>query len=369
MKEAKVIKVVLTGGPGGGKTSVLNAIKNLAQVDGKYKNIIKLGDKKIKLITIPETATELISNGITPTESKKVYDFQEALFNIQKAKEENAMNVLKFGYDADIVLFIYDRGLLDGMAYLDTKVDFENILFSNGVQELELLDSYDLVIDLLSTAVCSPDKYSSVSNQSRYEDKKWAKSVDERTTAMWVGHRNMRVFDSSVPLEEEIENVINYLTDYILNGKNNEKESFCIVCSDDAFLKYNDENSRRIHIENMHVSHLSNSYIDTVLTQRVYKNYSSYFLKTIVKENGVERVVNEVKINKNTHQRIINTYGIDSIESMEELSFVEGTEQYRVLFYKDCTLLEVNQKAIDGNIKLPYGVKIIDKNKEKVLKK
>lgn len=369
MEEVKVVKVVLTGGPGGGKTSVLNAIKKMAEEDGKYKNIIKLGDKKIKLITVPETATELISNGITPTEAEKVYDFQEALFKIQRAKEENAMNVLKFGYDADIVLFIYDRGLLDGMAYLDTKGEFENILFSNGVQELELLDSYDLVIDLLSTAVCSPDKYSSESNQSRYEDKEWAKSVDERTTAMWVGHRNMRVFDSSVPLEEEVENVINYLTNYILSGKDNKKESFSIEYSDDAFLKYNDENSRRIYVENVHLSYLSNSYIDTVLTQRVYKNYSSYFLKTIAKENGTERVIKEEKIDKKTHSALINRYGVDSVESMEELSFVEGTEQYKVSFYSDCTLLEVNHKAINGNIKLPYGVKIIDKNKEKVLKK
>ena len=52
-----IIKIVLTGGPAGGKTSVLNAIKELSvnDVDSKYKNIINLNVKKIKLITVPET--------------------------------------------------------------------------------------------------------------------------------------------------------------------------------------------------------------------------------------------------------------------------------------------------------------------------
>ena len=50
-----IIKIVLTGGPAGGKTSVLNAIKELSvnDVDSKYKNIIHLNGKKIKLITLP----------------------------------------------------------------------------------------------------------------------------------------------------------------------------------------------------------------------------------------------------------------------------------------------------------------------------
>ena len=39
-----IIKIALTGGPAGGKTSVLNAIKELSvnDVDSKYKNIIHL---------------------------------------------------------------------------------------------------------------------------------------------------------------------------------------------------------------------------------------------------------------------------------------------------------------------------------------
>ena len=43
----KIVKVVLTGGPGGGKTSVLNAIKNLTITEDGYKNIedIKVGEK------------------------------------------------------------------------------------------------------------------------------------------------------------------------------------------------------------------------------------------------------------------------------------------------------------------------------------
>ena len=45
-----IIKIVLTGGPAGGKTSVLNAIKELSvnDVDSKYKNIIHLNSQNLK---------------------------------------------------------------------------------------------------------------------------------------------------------------------------------------------------------------------------------------------------------------------------------------------------------------------------------
>lgn len=357
----KIVKVVLTGGPGGGKTSVLNAIKNLAITEEGYKNIIKLGDKKIKLVTISETATELISSGITPTEAERIYDFQDILFEIQKSKEESSIKSLRFGYDADIILFLYDRGLLDGMAYLDKKGEFEDIMASKDVKELDILDKYDLVLDLLSTATCAPEKYGFESNEARFEDVEWAKSVDRKTSAAWVGHRNMKLFDSGVSLEEEVNNVIEYLKDYILNGSNIEKEEYFIENSPVSFSKYNDVNSRRINVVNTHIDFGIDNVVDTILVKRTYRGYSTYFLQFVTKGSEKARIIKDERIDENTYKRLLTRYDIKNVEEKKELSFVEGKHLYKVSFYNDFTTLEVEKGLDNEEIIIPKDIKIIRK--------
>ena len=357
----KIVKVVLTGGPGGGKTSVLNAIKNLAITEEGYKNIIKLGDKKIKLVTISETATELISSGITPTEAERIYDFQDILFEIQKSKEESSIKSLRFGYDADVILFLYDRGLLDGMAYLDKKGEFEDIMASKDVKELDILDKYDLVLDLLSTATCAPEKYGFESNEARFEDVEWAKSVDRKTSAAWVGHRNMKLFDSGVSLEEEVNNVIEYLKDYILNGSNIEKEEYFIENSPVSFSKYNDVNSRRINVVNTHIDFGIDNVVDTILVKRTYRGYSTYFLQFVTKGSEKARIIKDERIDENTYKRLLTRYDIKNVEEKKELSFVEGKHLYKVSFYNDFTTLEVEKDLDNEEIIIPNDIKIIRK--------
>lgn len=357
----KIVKVVLTGGPGGGKTSVLNAIKNLAITEEGYKNIIKLGDKKIKLVTISETATELISSGITPTEAERIYDFQDILFEIQKSKEESSIKSLRFGYDADVILFLYDRGLLDGMAYLDKKGEFEDIMASKDVKELDILDKYDLVVDLLSTATCAPEKYGFESNEARFEDVEWAKSVDRKTSAAWVGHRNMKLFDSGVSLEEEVNNVIEYLKDYILNGSNIEKEEYFIENSPVSFSKYNDVNSRRINVVNTHIDFGIDNVVDTILVKRTYRGYSTYFLQFVTKGSEKARIIKDERIDENTYKRLLIRYDIKNVEEKKELSFVEGKHLYKVSFYNDFTTLEVEKGLDNEEIIIPNDIKIIRK--------
>ena len=357
----KIVKVVLTGGPGGGKTSVLNAIKNLAITEEGYKNIIKLGDKKIKLVTISETATELISSGITPTEAERIYDFQDILFEIQKSKEESSIKSLRFGYDADIILFLYDIGLLDGMAYLDKKGEFEDIMASKDVKELDILDKYDLVVDLLSTATCAPEKYGFESNEARFEDVEWAKSVDRKTSAAWVGHRNMKLFDSGVSLEEEVNNVIEYLKDYILNGSNIEKEEYFIENSPFSFSKYNDVNSRRINVVNTHIDFGIDNVVDTILVKRTYRGYSTYFLQFVTKGSEKARIIKDERIDENTYKRLLTRYDIKNVEEKKELSFVEGKRLYKVSFYNDFTTLEVEKGLDNEEIIIPNDIKIIRK--------
>ena len=59
----KIWKFVITGGPCAGKTEAVKIVKK------------DLTDKGLKVIVVPETATELISSDITPWEFVRV-EFQ-----------------------------------------------------------------------------------------------------------------------------------------------------------------------------------------------------------------------------------------------------------------------------------------------------
>lgn len=374
----RVIKIALTGGPAGGKTSVLKAINALVEnkEDSDYKNIIYLNDTKIKLITIPETATELISNGITPVEAKSVYDFQNILFAIQKSKESNALQTVKFGYDVDVCLFIYDRGLLDGRAYLNNKDEFNCIVAENDMKELEILDNYDLVIDLLSTATCAPKKYNLGSNKARFEDVEWAKSIDNLTSTAWAGHRNLKLFSSDMPFKDEIEEVIKYIKSYITYGVENNQISYLIENDYDVFSKYTDEFSRRINVTKTYIDFGFTSTMNTALVKRTYKGCTTYFLQVSEKNN---RIIKDEKIDEITYEILSNRYDVIKEIEKEELSFVENGHLFKVSFYDDFTTLEVDKDDKRSIMELPEGIKIIEKlddsldklskSKQKVLKK
>ena len=63
-KEVKVSKIVLTGGPCAGKTTALTWINNYFSQRG------------YTVLFVPETATELISNGVAPWTCGTNYDYQ-----------------------------------------------------------------------------------------------------------------------------------------------------------------------------------------------------------------------------------------------------------------------------------------------------
>ena len=66
------IKIALTGGPSGGKTMILEKLKEYVRENTDYN-----------LIIVPETATELSNNIIRPQDVLNAYDFQNTVFKRQ----------------------------------------------------------------------------------------------------------------------------------------------------------------------------------------------------------------------------------------------------------------------------------------------
>lgn len=191
-----ITRIVLTGGPAAGKTTLISRIlKEFRQEDGW------------KVITIPETATELISGfGIRPFGNcVSMEDFQYFVIEDQLHKERLALKGAEM-VPEDKVLIIYDRAVLDDKAYI-SDAQFAKTLAHFGKTEQEVLSGYDAVLHLVTCAKGAEFAYN-YGNAARYETVEVAREKDDLTLRAWSSHPAVYVIDNSVNFEDKIDRAI-----------------------------------------------------------------------------------------------------------------------------------------------------------------
>lgn len=176
--------VVLTGGPCGGKSTTLPLLKyGLELMEDPH------GNKKYKVLLLNEVATSLINEKITPkTLSGGVKEFQQRIFNTQLKEEKNLIDeATKFEEENPNTecIILCDRGLLDGLAYMDQESRISTLYAHNFTLE-KVYNRYDLVIHLHNFA--SDNKLYSERKESRWEDIKQARELDENLFNIWKYH-------------------------------------------------------------------------------------------------------------------------------------------------------------------------------------
>jgi predicted ATPase len=166
-------RIVLTGGPGGGKTTALDLIRR--EFSGK-------------IATVPEAATMIFSGGIERSIDNHVLKTQQtAIFNLQKHLED----IQRATYDHSIILC--DRGSLDGLAYWPGSSDeFFQAMNTNLEDELA---RYDAVIFFESAAKSGESIKSN--NPIRNESEKAAIVIDDKLQKIWSQHPNFNLIKSS----------------------------------------------------------------------------------------------------------------------------------------------------------------------------
>ena len=188
----KITRIVLTGGPAAGKTTLISRILK------EFKQ-----DEGWKVITIPETATELISGfGIKPFGNcVSMLDFQYFVIADQLHKEQLALKAAQMVPEEN-VLVIYDRALLDDKAYISDD-EFREVLASFGKTEDEVISGYDAVLHLVSCAKGAEFAYN-YGNEARYEPLDVAREKDDLTLRAWSAYPNLKIIDNSVDFEDKI---------------------------------------------------------------------------------------------------------------------------------------------------------------------
>ena len=192
----RIVKIVLTGGPAAGKTTLISRIlKEFKRDDGW------------KVITVPETATELISGfGIKPFDNcVSMLEFQDFVIADQLHKEALAVKAAEMVPEEN-VLIVYDRALLDDKAYI-TDDEFSATIAKFGRTEDEVLANYDAVLHLVTCAKGAEFAYN-FGNEARTESLEYAREMDDRTLRAWSAHPNLRIIDNDANFNNKIERAL-----------------------------------------------------------------------------------------------------------------------------------------------------------------
>ena len=200
-KQIKISKIVLTGGPCAGKTTALSWISN-------YFTKIGYG-----VLFVPETATELITNGVAPWTCGTVCDFQMLNLKLQKYKEKTFEKAAKT-MDNEKILIVCDRGMLDSKAYMK-EIDFKKILKDLKTTEIKERDSYDAIFHLVSAAKGKEEAYTLSNNTARTESLEEAKKLDDKIISAWTGHPHFRIIDNSTDFEEKLEKLLKEISAFL----------------------------------------------------------------------------------------------------------------------------------------------------------
>lgn len=172
--------VVLTGGPGAGKSAVLAAARAI------YCEHVA---------AIPEAATVLFGGGFPrhATVAGRAAA-QRAIYHVQREGERLVEDELH-AHSA-----LCDRGTIDGEAYWPGEPwEYWAAVASTREQQLA---RYSLVVHMRTPAI---DGGYDHANQLRIEDARAARLIDERILAAWAEHPNRVVIEPSDHFEDKLE--------------------------------------------------------------------------------------------------------------------------------------------------------------------
>ncbi len=187
MMTNKKIKIAITGGPSGGKTTLIDALQK---------------DLTGKLAVVPEAATILYRGGFPrkATELNRRHA-QRAIVFIQKELEDLIVAT------SETNLIVCDRGSLDSIAYWPAdENDFFTSLKTDKKTELA---RYDWVIHLDTASLDSFDS----SNPIRTENHTEAMLLNEAIKKAWEGHPNRILIEHEKNFLDKISKAKKLITD------------------------------------------------------------------------------------------------------------------------------------------------------------
>jgi len=196
------LRVVLTGGPCGGKTSAITRLSDYYRLKG---HSVYVG---------PEVATLLFNSGVDI--KNKIRSHEEVLANkaigIQLALEDALYNLAAHSQELLRPIILLDRGINDTKAYVSPETWNKVSQYHEISNDYEYY-CYELIIHLVTAAIGAEQYFTNENNPARQCSLELARELDTRTQAVW---ERKKVIDNSTDFTGKLKRVIS-LIDSALN--------------------------------------------------------------------------------------------------------------------------------------------------------
>ena len=178
------MRIVLTGGPGAGKTAVLELLRHSLCEHA---------------LILREAAGVVFGGGFPRDSARGVHRAaQRAIFFVQRELEAA-------GEATGASILLCDRGTVDGSAYWRGP---DSLWESVGFTRADELRRYDVVVHL---RVPSEQHGYRTQNPLRVETAPEARRIDDRIALAWRGHPNLHVVEASANFMDKAEQVLEIL--------------------------------------------------------------------------------------------------------------------------------------------------------------
>eukprot|EP00927_Polykrikos_kofoidii_P027148 TRINITY_DN23997_c0_g1_i1.p1 TRINITY_DN23997_c0_g1~~TRINITY_DN23997_c0_g1_i1.p1 ORF type:complete len:289 (-),score=59.20 TRINITY_DN23997_c0_g1_i1:245-1111(-) len=214
-RASTVKRIVVTGGPCGGKSSALSSLGDAMKALG------------IDVYLIPEVPTVLLGGGCVFPGSgggQKLVDFETALIQLQLQHEKSFTDIARSTGRPSVIFC--DRGVMDIAAYLP-KESWEEILAAQRMTESSILARYDAVMHLVTAADGAEAFYKSGSTKDdsgkdvyRQETPEQARKLDEQVLTCWSKHPKVcRVANLNDGFEGKLKRATDFAVEVVGGGR------------------------------------------------------------------------------------------------------------------------------------------------------
>lgn len=343
----QISKIVITGGPCGGKSTALSKIQEEFEQMG------------YTVLFVPETATELITGGVAPWTCGTNCDYQKCQLRLQLEKER-IFELAASTMNKEKILIVCDRGALDNKAYMSNE-DFIEALKYIGSNEVELRDNYDAVFHLVTAAKGAEEAYTLSNNSARTETIEQAIGLDDKIISAWTGHPHLRIIDNSKDFEGKIKSLIAEIASFLGEPEPFEIErKFLIEYPDIAWLE-EQPNCQRVEIIQTYLKSPNGD--ETRVRQRGIDGNFIYFQTTKRKISERKRIEIEKRLSKDEYLKLLLDADTTRHQIRKTRYCLVYENQYFEIdiypFWNDKAIMEIELRDENQEIVMPKNIYVI----------
>ena len=196
----KIIKVLITGSVQAGKDTTIKRLKNDLEQSGYY------------VVNTNEIAELILLNNIKPfgDDTITLLEYQDAVFQGQLFVEDLYMSLIKNIKTDKTIVFLLNRGVLDGMPFIGES-EFNKIVTKHNFDKETIKERYDIVLCLETYAMLGVyDKRAN--SEVRFQDFDKAVEMNNQFYNMYKRYYpNIKYIKANDDFEEKYEKVLETL--------------------------------------------------------------------------------------------------------------------------------------------------------------